>query len=118
MANDSVILNPSYSNVAVTPLFAAIVASASGATTIVAAAATLRIRVLRWSLTSNGAVNAKWQSHVTPTDLTGLHYLTQFASAGGSYCPLGIFQTIAGEALDINLSGAVAVGGELTYVLV
>jgi hypothetical protein len=103
---------------ALTPLFATIVASASGATTVVAATGGKRIRVLRWSLSSNGAVNAKWQSHVTPTDLTGLHYLTQFATAGGAYCPIGIFQTVSGEALDINLSAAIAVGGELTYVLV
>jgi hypothetical protein len=103
---------------ALTPAFAAIVASSSGATTIVAATGGKKIRVLRWSLSANGAVNVKWQSHVTPTDLTGLHYMTQFATAGGAYCPVGIFQTVTGEALDINLSGAVAVGGELTYVLV
>lgn len=101
---------------ALTPKFAAITASASGATTIVAAVGGKRIRVIRWSLSSNGSVNIKWQSHVTPTDLTGLHYLTQYASAGGAYCPQGIFQTVSGEALDINLSGAIAVGGELTYV--
>jgi len=103
---------------AITPQFATIVASASGATTIVSATAGKRIRVLRWSLSANGAVNAKWQSHVTPTDLTGLHYMTQFSTAGGSYCPVGLFQTVSGEALDINLSGAIAVGGELTYILV
>ncbi len=101
---------------ALTPKFAKIVASASGATEVVAAVGGKRIRVLRWSLSSNGDVNVKWQSHFTPTDLTGLHYLTQFASAGGSYCPVGIFQTVSGEALDINLSGSVAVGGELVYV--
>ncbi len=101
---------------ACTPKFAAITASTSGATTIVALVGGKRIRVLRWSLSSNGAVNVKWQSHVSPTDLTGLHYLTQFASAGGAYCPQGIFQTIAGEALDINLSASIAVGGELTYI--
>jgi hypothetical protein len=101
---------------ALTPKFALISASSSGATTVVAAVAGKRIRVLRWSLSSNGAVNVKWQSHITPTDLTGLFYLTQFANAGGAYCPVGIFQTISGEALDINLSGAVAVGGVLTYV--
>ncbi len=101
---------------ACTPKFAAITASTSGATTVVALVGGKRIRVIRWSLSSNGSVNIKWQSHVTPTDLTGLHYLVQFASAGGAYCPQGIFQTISGEALDINLSASVAVGGELTYI--
>ena len=63
-------------------------------------------------------MNAKFQSHVTPTDLTGLFYLGATSGVGGAYCPLGHFQTVAGEALDINLSGSVAVGGVLTYVLV
>ncbi len=101
---------------ALTPKFAIITASSSGATTIVSAVTSKKIRVLRWSLSSNGTVNIKWQSHVTPTDITGLHYLTQYASAGGAYCPQGIFQTISGEALDINLSASIAVGGELTYL--
>ncbi len=100
---------------ALTPKFAVITASSSGATTIVAAVTSKKIRVLRWSLSSNGTVNVKWQSHVTPTDLTGLFYLIANASAGGAYCPVGVFQTISGEALDINLSASIAVGGVLTY---
>jgi hypothetical protein len=101
-----------------TPLYAKIAASASGATPIVAAVAGKSIVVLRWSVSANGAVNVNLQSHATTGTATGLHYLTQFASAGGAYCPAGIFATVAGEALDINLSGAVAVGGELTYILI
>ncbi len=101
---------------ALTPVYAPITASASGATTIVALQAGKSIYILRWSLTANGSVNMNWQSHSTTTTATGLHYMTQFATAGGSYCPAGIFKTVSGEALDINLSGAVAVGGELTYV--
>jgi hypothetical protein len=103
---------------ALTPLFATIVASSSGVTNVLALVGGKRIRVLALQLTANGAVNVKWQSHVTPTDLTGLAYL---AANGGyvlPYNPLGWFQTVSGEALDINLSGAVAVGGCLTYVTV
>jgi hypothetical protein len=103
---------------ALTPLFSTIVASASGATTIIALVAAKRIRVLALQLVASGAVNAKWQSHVTPTDLTGLAYL---AANGGyvlPYNPVGWFQTVAGEALDINLSAAIAVGGSITYVTV
>jgi hypothetical protein len=99
-----------------TPQYAPITASASGVTIVVAAVAGRQIVIVRWSLTANGAVNVNWQSHVTTSIATGLHYMTQFASAGGAYCPVGIFATAAGEALDINLSGSVAVGGELTYV--
>lgn len=101
---------------ALTPKFATIVASASGATTIVAAVTSKKIRVIAMQLVANAAVNVKWQSHVTPTDKTGLAYL---AANGGyvlPYNPVGWFETIAGEALDINLSGAVAVGGSLTYI--
>lgn len=101
---------------ALTPKFKAITASSSGATTIVALVAAKKIRVVSWSLVCNAAVNVKWQSHVTPTDLTGLYY---FAANGGisvPFSPVGYFETIAGEALDINLSGAQAVGGVLCYV--
>lgn len=101
---------------ALTPKYAKITASSSGATTIVSAVTSKKIRVLSWSLVCNAAVNVKWQSHVTPTDLTGLHY---FAANGGiskSFSPVGYFETVAGEALDINLSGAIAVGGSLVYV--
>jgi hypothetical protein len=102
-----------------TPLFATIVASASGATTIVAAVGGKKIRVLSWYLKANAAVNFKWQSHVTPTDLTGLFYNgAQGDGVGAAFSPVGHFQTISGEALDINLSGAVAVGGYLVYVTV
>lgn len=101
---------------ALTPKFAVITASTSGATTIVAAVGGKRIRVLRMSLMSNGTVNVKWQSHVTPTDLTGLYYFVANTGWVEGYCPVGIFQTVSGEALDINLSGNVAVGGSLTYV--
>lgn len=101
---------------ALTPKFAIITASSSGATTVVAAVTSKKIRVLRWRVSANGSVNVKWQSHVTPTDISGLSYGTQYKDCGGGFCPVGHFETVAGEALDINLSAAVAVSGELTYV--
>lgn len=103
-----------------TPLrtcFAPITASAAGATTIVAASPGQQIYVLRWNVTANGNVNVNLQSHTTTAIATGLHYMTQYASAGGAWCPGGIFATLPGEALDINLSASIAVGGELTYVI-
>jgi len=98
------------------PKFAKIVASASGATQIVAAVTSKKLRVLSLAVVANAAVNVKFQSQVTPTDLTGLHYL---AANGGfvlPFNPIGWFETIAGERLDINLSAAVAVGGSISYV--
>lgn len=107
------------SNLPLTPLFAPIVASSSGVTTLVAAVTSKKIRVLQWIVVVNGAVNFKFQSHVTPTDLTGLFYAGgQGGGAGGVFNPIGHFQTVSGEALDINLSGAVAVGGYLVYVTI
>lgn len=104
-------------NTALTPKFKAITASSSGATTIVALVTSKKIRVLAWDLKVNAAVNFKWQSHVTPTDLTGLYYNSgQGDGVARAFNPLGYFETVAGEALDINLSSAVAVGGVLTYV--
>lgn len=102
---------------ALTVKYAKVVASSSGATTIVALVAAKKIRVLAWDLKVNAAVNFKWQSHVTPTDLTGLYYCNgQGDGVARAANPFGYFETVAGEALDINLSGAVAVGGVLTYV--
>jgi len=100
-----------------TPKFAIIAAANSGATTIIPAVTGKKIRVLAAKIVANGGVNVKWQSHFTPTDLTGLSY---YAAAGDGevlpFNPVGWFQTNASEALDINLSGAIAVGGHLTYI--
>jgi hypothetical protein len=98
---------------ALTPKFAPIDVSSSGNNEVVAAVTGKKIRVLRWGLTSNGTVSAKWRSG--STDLTGPRPLIQYASAGGSFCPLGLFETASGEALNLNLSGTVAVGGEILY---
>jgi hypothetical protein len=103
---------------ALTPGFALISTASSGASSLVSAVASKKIRVLALSLVANGAVNVKFQSHVTPTDLTGLYYLAANGGIVLPYNPNGWFQTIAGEQLDINLSGSVAVGGCLTYVAV
>lgn len=101
-----------------TPKFAPITASSSGATTIVAAVTAKQILVVGFTLTASAAVNAKWQSHTTTATATGLYYFLGAASAPlpAGFMPVGHFATVAGEALDINLSGAVAVGGSLTYV--
>lgn len=103
---------------ALTPLFAKISASASGANTLVAAVASKQIRVLQFTLVTAGAVNVKFQSHVTPTDLTGLMDFSANGGISAPFCPVGLFQTVSGEALDLNLSAAVNVGGWLVYVTV
>jgi hypothetical protein len=100
----------------IVPKYAKIVASSSGATEVVALVSGKKIRVLAYAVVANAAVNVKFQSHTAPTDLTGLLYN---AANGGEICnynPAGWFETLSGEALDINLSGAVAVGGHVTYM--
>lgn len=97
---------------------AAISASSSGANEIVAAQAGRKIRVLGYVMMAASAVNVKWQSD--STDKTGLLYP---AANGGAVAPLAPdhkywFETVAGEPLNLNLSGAVAVGGHVTYLLV
>jgi hypothetical protein len=89
--------------------------SSSGASTLVAAVTSKRIVVYSLYLVADGAVGVKFQSHTTPTDLTGL---ASVAANGGLVLPFnqdGWFRTASGEALDINLSDAVAVGGVLKY---
>lgn len=103
---------------ALTPSYATVVASASGATSLVSAVTSKKIRVLALYLVSNGTVNVKFQSHTTPTDLTGLAYLVANTGFVLPYNPVGWFQTNSGEQLDINLSAAIAVGGTLVYVAV
>lgn len=103
-------------------LHAAISASGAGANAIVTAVAGKRIRVCGYVLSFSGSVNAKWQSG--STDLTGLIY----GGAGivaqapvGPQQPGGVpgwFETTAGAALNLNLSGATAVGGHVSYLIV
>lgn len=95
-------------------------ASSSGDNTIVAAVTGKQIWVLKLALISNAAVNAKFQSGASGTDLTGLFYLaanTGFAlqqDSGNIACPW--FKTATGALLNLNLSSGVAVGGVLTYI--
>lgn len=106
-----------FAHQAVEHKFAKIAASSSGDNTLVAAVTSKKIRVLAYKLSGAGAVNAKFQSGASGTDLTGLTYI---AAAGGGqvapFNPVGWFETAAGALLNLNLSGAVAVGGELVYV--
>jgi hypothetical protein len=115
VAQDSDVIKQGAANV--TPKFAVISASSSGNNTLVAAVTSKKIRVLAYNLIGNGAVNVKFQSGAGGTDKTGLKYI---AAAGGGICapfsPAGWFETAANTLLNLNLSGAVAVGGELVYI--
>lgn len=94
--------------------FAPIAASSDGATVIVPAQPGKRYTVLAYVLAAAGAVTVKFAD--ATGDLTGEFPIAE-AGAGldPGLSPLGHFRTRRGEALSIVLSGAVAVGGHLTY---
>lgn len=106
-------------NISLTPdgkelKFAAIAASSSGDNTVVSAVPGKRIRVFNTMVVAGSSVTAKWKSGAS-TDLSGD---MQYAANGG-YCTdsmSGMFRTAVGEALVLNLSGAVTVGGHLAFV--
>ena len=98
------------------PLNAKISTSSSGAVEIVAAAAGKRIVVVSWNVMANGTTNVKWQS--ATTDISGLYYLVANVGAVVNHAvPDFGLKTTAGEALNINNSAAVAIGGYVTYYL-
>ena len=116
VAADSSALCSTGTGTTLIPKFQPISVSALGTSTVVATVSAKRIRVVQWIATTKAAVDFKWQSH-GGTDLTGLFYSAGVGGgAGGAYNPLGHFQTVSGEALDINLSVATTVGGSLVYV--
>lgn len=103
---------------ALTPKFAKIAVSSSGNNNIVAAVTSKKIRVLAYNFIANGTVNAKFQSDGagTPVDKSGLKYCVANMGICAPFNPVGWLETDAGKTLDINLSGAIAIGGELVYV--
>jgi hypothetical protein len=100
--------------VVVTPKFAPIAVSSSGATAIATPGSGKKIRVLSVAFMANGSVNAKFQNG--STDVTGLFYLIANTGASLPFNPAGWFETSATTALNINLSAAIAVGGCITYI--
>ena len=101
---------------------AIIAASSLGDNQIVAGVTGKRIRVLGFVLSFSGSTNAKWRDGTT--DLTGLEYGAAGAVNVAPVTPsvlasgIGWFSTSQGNALQLNLSAAVAVGGFVLYDLV
>ena len=97
------------------PQRATIAATASGNTAVVAAVSGQVIRVLSGIVTSDSSVNIKFQSNTS--DISGVHYVSSRGGFSIDYNPMGLIETAAGEARNINLSaGSVNVGGEISYV--
>ena len=96
--------------------FVPISVSGSGDNLVIASVLSKKLKVISVLLVSAGAVSVKWRSNTT--DLSGAmplvansgFSLTASSPAQGHY-----FETAVGEALNINLSGAVGVYGHLGY---
>jgi hypothetical protein len=101
------------------PLFAVISSSSSGDNQLVAAAGVgLKIKVLQYTIVAVGAVNATFRSAATAK--TGAFPLVANSGIASPYVPPNaghLFETAANEALNLNLSAAVAVTGHITYIV-
>jgi hypothetical protein len=97
-----------------TPKFAFVNLSASG--DVIAAVATKRIRVLSYSVVTGAAsASVKFQSGGT-SDITSLKAFGANAGISSGFCQAGHFQTVAGEKLNLVMTGTGPVGIDLTYI--
>lgn len=105
---------------AVTVQAAGIAAAGSGDNTLVSAQGVGKvIYVFAWNLSFSGTVNAKFTDGAAGTNLSGLYYGIQNAGGGNAITPPGfLWKTTANTALILNLSGAVAVGGSVSYYVI
>lgn len=92
--------------------YAVINTNTSGDTTIVAAVPGKKIRVVAFALVAAGTVNVKFRRNTT--DITGTIHLVEAGGIAHSFQG-GLFETSPGQALVINLSANVQVGGYVVY---
>lgn len=96
---------------------AVIDAATIGDNTLVAAVTGKKIRVLACFLIMTGtAVTIRFESATGGTALTGQMQPTQGGGFVLPYNPVGWFETLSGELLNLELSGAQSVDGVLVYV--
>jgi hypothetical protein len=118
VAQDTSQLAVGLSGTMATPIKVKISVAAATTTTLVAAVASKKIRVVAMYMISTGANTVNLQSHTTTSNSDGL---PAYAANGGivlNYNPIGWFDTVAGEALDMVTSAASQVSGQLAYVAV
>jgi len=99
-----------------TPKFKVIDHAATPDNEIVALVASKKIRVLQYALICAGAVTVRFESSTGGTALTGQMQLAANAGISSAYSPVGLFETVAGENLNMELSGATSCDGHLVYV--
>jgi hypothetical protein len=90
-------------------------ASLGSNTLLAAPSTTARIRVVAMDMIASAAVSVQFQSAAN-----NISALQAFAANGGKVLPFnehGWFETNAGEALNVNLSAANAVGINFSYIV-
>jgi hypothetical protein len=100
-----------------TVLRAAINASSSGNNTVISAVASKQIVVISYDFVCAGAVTVTWESSGGSIIGGPQSYAANSGINGGENLH-GHFETVRGEGLVLDLSGAVQVGGKLSYVLI
>lgn len=96
--------------------YAIIDAASSGDNTIVSLVASRKLRVLSLFMISAGTVIARFESDAAGTALTGQMNLIANSGFSLPFNPAGWFETVAGELLNLELSGAISVDGSITYI--
>lgn len=104
------------SNTALTPKFKVIDHAVSGDNTLITAVTAKKLRVLSLFLISAGTVNVRFESGTGGTALTGQMNLVANAGFVLPFNPVGWFETASATLLNLELSGAVSVDGNLVYV--
>lgn len=114
-ANANLFAEDFVGNNALTPKWAVIDHAATPDNTIVAAVAGKRIRVLSLFFVAAAAVTVRFESAAGGTALTGQMQLGANGILVLPFNPGGWFETVAGELLNMELSGAISVDGTLQY---
>ena len=98
-----------------TPKYASVDVNTSPNSTLIAAVASKKILVLGCVLIAAGAVNIRFEDGAGGSALTGVMNLTTNSGFTLPFSEIGWFKTSAGTLLNLELSGAIAVAGTLTY---
>ncbi len=104
-------------NDALSVLFSPVSAASNGDNVVVSATGGKRIRVVCGAIVASGSVNVQFTDDPAGTALTGVMNFVSNSGVQIPYAPSGNFQTSVGKALVLNLSGAILVGGWITYLL-
>lgn len=118
----TIVVNPdgsSIGNEVLAVLFAPVSAASNGDNVVVSATGGKKIRVISGAIVASGSVNVQFLDG-TPGGgaLTGVMNFVSNSGVQIPYAPSGNFQTSVGNALVLNLSGAILVGGWITYLLI